>query len=78
MEVASKLSEDLLALVNRKEFSDVIFLVGKEKEPLFAIRGILSARSDVFQKMFAGGFKEGQEHSDNERFTVAVPNIGEC
>lgn len=51
---SSPLGTDLKILVNNEKFSDVSFLVGEEKVKMFALKGILSARSKVFCRMFEG------------------------
>lgn len=33
--------------INSKEFSDIQFLIGPKREPIYAHRAILSARSEV-------------------------------
>ena len=33
--------------INSKEFSDIQFLIGAKREPIYAHRAILSARSEV-------------------------------
>lgn len=50
----SPLGTDLKMLVNNEKFSDVSFIVGDEKVKMFALKGILSARSKVFCRMFEG------------------------
>jgi hypothetical protein len=44
------LSNDLRTLVNNSQFHDVIFML--DDKPVYAWRGILSARSDYFRAMF--------------------------
>jgi hypothetical protein len=52
------LSNDFLSLINNKEYSDVTFIVGKDKKPVFAHRMILAKRSVYFRKLFESGMKE--------------------
>ncbi len=50
------------SLINKKEASDVVFLVGHEREPVHALKSILAQRSPYFHHMFNGPFKESGEH----------------
>ncbi|XP_071952502.1 BTB/POZ domain-containing protein 19-like [Antedon mediterranea] len=52
-------SKDMKRLVNQREFSDVKFLVGESKKPIFAHRCLLAYRCEVFRAMFAD-----HSHSD--------------
>mmetsp|Transcript_16301 Transcript_16301/g.20909 ORF Transcript_16301/g.20909 Transcript_16301/m.20909 type:complete len:563 (-) Transcript_16301:732-2420(-) len=63
------LSEQLSVLVNQAETSDVEFLVGVNKERIYAHRAILAARSAVFHAMLFGSLREARERE------VVVPNI---
>ena len=62
-----ELDQDVLELLgalkrafNSDLFSDVVFLVGKEREKILAHRLILSLRSAVFSCMLASDFKEAR------------------
>lgn len=63
---------DLGVLVNNVSFSDVSFVVGEEQERIYAHKAILSARSDVFCRMFEGKFKES---NNDPHAAIAIPNI---
>ena len=43
-----------------KELSDVCFLVGDDRERVYAHRFLLAIESDVFKTMFYGNLKEKQ------------------
>jgi len=77
---------DLSFLVNNKQFSDVTFVVGSDGEEVYANSAILTARCEVFSKMFSSGFCEslhdGTESRDTtsggrkkKRRVVQIPNI---
>jgi ankyrin repeat protein len=56
------LSNDMRSLVNNSQFHDVTFLV--DGKPVYAWRGMLSARSDYFRAMFEKpSWKESVENS---------------
>jgi len=56
------LSSDMRSLVNNSQFRDVTFMV--DGKPVYAWRGILSARSDYFRAMFEKpSWKESSEES---------------
>ena len=55
----SCLKTDLKKIACNKKFSDVMFLVEKQKIP--AHKNILAARSEKFEKMFTGNFKESNQ-----------------
>jgi len=56
------LSSDMRSLVNNSQFHDVTFLV--DGKPVYAWRGMLSARSDYFRAMFEKpSWKESVENS---------------
>jgi hypothetical protein len=56
------LSSDMHTLVNHSQFHDVTFMV--DDKPIYAWRGILSARSDYFRAMFEKlSWKESAETS---------------
>ena len=63
------LSNHLSQLVNSEQMSDVTFIVGQEKQMIFAHRVILAARSPVFAAMLYGGLRESHERE------ILVPNI---
>lgn len=61
------LFENIGALLFSEKLSDVHFLVGStEKERIPSHRLILSARSEVFEKMLFGRMKESKANSDIE------------
>ena len=61
------LLEVLGSLLNSESFSDVHFIVGiKEKKRIPAHRILLSARSEVFEKMLNGPMKESNVSMDIE------------
>ena len=65
------LLETFAALYNSETLSDVHFLVGvKEKKRIPAHRLVLSARSEVFERMLYGPMKEGSTTLD-----IDVPDI---
>jgi len=53
--------ESMRSLVNNPELSDVVFLVGKDKIEIHAVRAILASRSNVFRAMLFGSLKEGKQ-----------------
>ncbi|XP_060070404.1 BTB/POZ domain-containing protein 19-like [Ylistrum balloti] len=46
-------------LVNNKEHSDIKFLIGPNRKPIYAHRAILSARCAIFKAMFADQAQRG-------------------
>ncbi|XP_039590984.1 BTB/POZ domain-containing protein 19-like isoform X1 [Polypterus senegalus] len=54
---ATAFTAALRSLVNNPEFSDVKFLVGKERREVFAHRCILACRCEVFHGMFSHHFQ---------------------
>lgn len=50
---------EMIKMINDKEFSDVRFLVGQERQVIHAHRCILAARCEVFRAMFAD--KKGED-----------------
>ncbi|KAL6049280.1 ARM repeat protein interacting with ABF2 [Balamuthia mandrillaris] len=65
-----QLTKDLGKLVNNKELSDVVFLVGKRRKRLYAVASLLRVRSEVLQNMFMDPFREGRKDQP-----IIVPNI---
>lgn len=64
------LSKDISVLCNNKTLSDVTFLVGKDRKPVYAHKVILCQRSQYFSKLFLqSGMKENFENE------VEKPNI---
>jgi RCC1 and BTB domain-containing protein len=57
--VSNEFIMNFKGMVNEEEFSDVTFYV--EGRPLYAHRGILSARSQHFRAMFTSGMRESTE-----------------
>eukprot|EP01127_Copromyxa_protea_P024473 TRINITY_DN9669_c0_g1_i2.p1 TRINITY_DN9669_c0_g1~~TRINITY_DN9669_c0_g1_i2.p1 ORF type:complete len:1002 (+),score=159.74 TRINITY_DN9669_c0_g1_i2:85-3090(+) len=53
---SSTLSDDMRFLVNNKSYTDVVFMV--EDQPVYALRGILVARSEFFRVMFGSALQE--------------------
>jgi hypothetical protein len=74
----------LKSFINNPEFSDVLFIVGSEKQHMHGHQVIL-ASSDIFRAMFSGSFRESYTSSNDEqheyngtsrpRSTVEIPNI---
>ena len=62
------LSDDLRKLVNSEEYSDVVFIVGRDQTPVYAHRSIVASRSKVFAAMLYGGLRETNERE------ITVPN----
>jgi len=58
----NSLSSDMRSLVNNSQFYDVTFIV--DNKPVYAWRGMLSARSDYFRAMFES-WKESSENRIN-------------
>lgn len=63
---SNTLSKDMRSLVNNSQFHDVTFMV--DAKPVYAWRGMLSARSDYFRAMFES-WKESSER------TIEVPQM---
>jgi len=53
-----KFYSDLEKMIGAKEYSDVLFLIGSDKEPVYAHKVILSPRVEYFEKMFNSEMKE--------------------
>ncbi|XP_033859887.1 BTB/POZ domain-containing protein 19-like isoform X1 [Acipenser ruthenus] len=60
----------LRSLVNNPDFSDVKFVVGKERQEVFAHRCILACRCEVFHGMFSQ-----QLQSDRPRELMDIPVV---
>ncbi|KAG8437013.1 hypothetical protein GDO86_007917 [Hymenochirus boettgeri] len=54
------LSDSLRGLIDNPQFSDVKFVVGKERKVVHAHRCILACRSKVFSRMFIQQFQEAK------------------
>lgn len=52
-------ASEMIKMINDKEFSDVRFLVGEERQVIYAHRCMLAARCEVFRAMFA--VRKGEE-----------------
>ena len=52
------LCDDFEKMIGAKEYSDVLFLIGSDEEPVYAHKIILSYRVEYFEKMFNGEAKE--------------------
>ncbi|XP_077134104.1 BTB/POZ domain-containing protein 19 [Ranitomeya variabilis] len=57
---ASSLPAALRGLINNAQFSDVSFVVGKQRQVVHAHRCILMCRCKVFHRMFSGQLKAAQ------------------
>ncbi|KAM5148142.1 LOW QUALITY PROTEIN: BTB/POZ domain-containing protein 19 [Mantella aurantiaca] len=57
----SSLPSALRGLINNPQFSDVSFVVGKERQVVHAHRCILACRCPVFQRMFSHQLQTAQE-----------------
>ncbi|TGZ73308.1 hypothetical protein CRM22_001595 [Opisthorchis felineus] len=49
---AHTLAKDMSKMVNRRPFSDVVFLIGLERIKVFGHKCILSSRNEVFRRLF--------------------------
>lgn len=46
-------AQEMIKLINDKEFSDIQFVIGEERQSLYAHKCILAARCEVFRAMFS-------------------------
>ncbi|XP_064385896.1 BTB/POZ domain-containing protein 19-like [Halichondria panicea] len=51
-------ASEMIKLINDKEFSDIRFIVGEERQAIYAHKCLLAARCEVFKAMFA--VKDGE------------------
>ncbi|XP_033738145.1 BTB/POZ domain-containing protein 19-like [Pecten maximus] len=58
-------------LVNNKEHSDIKFLIGPNRKPIYAHRVILSARCAVFKAMFADQAQRGSSGDRDVPFVLS-------
>eukprot|EP01125_Pyxidicula_operculata_P018121 TRINITY_DN6415_c0_g1_i3.p1 TRINITY_DN6415_c0_g1~~TRINITY_DN6415_c0_g1_i3.p1 ORF type:complete len:1033 (+),score=182.02 TRINITY_DN6415_c0_g1_i3:1-3099(+) len=57
----STYTEDMRFLLNNKTYKDITFII--EGKPLYAMKGILSARSEFFRVMFSSTLKESTKET---------------
>lgn len=58
-------------LVNNKEHSDIKFLIGPNRKPIYAHRAVLSARCAVFKAMFADQSQRGSSGDRDVPFVLS-------
>ncbi|KAI6230602.1 BTB/POZ domain-containing protein 2 [Aphelenchoides fujianensis] len=70
---AASVQADVSRMLENELFADVVFVVGAQKERIFAHKFVLSVRSRVFAAMFhSAGFPQA---ADGGRQEVVVPDI---
>ena len=62
------IEQSLNRYISNPELSDVCFLVGEEREKIYAHRFLLAIESEVFKSMFYGELKESN-------YEIAVPDL---
>jgi hypothetical protein len=69
-----------LALVNSKQFADVLFLVGPGKTPIYAHKVLLLNGCDYFATMFTSGMEEAVPINGLQQvlFPETTPEAFEC
>ena len=66
------LGEDLMFLVDNKDWADVVFQV--EGKQIFACKCVLVARSSYFSRLFSSGMKESHPSHDGHVTTIPIQN----
>jgi hypothetical protein len=67
-------ASEMIKMINEKEFSDVRFSVGEEKQIIYGHRSILSARCEVFKAMLSLS-NSNNEPSSSLILSEIRPNI---
>lgn len=67
---------DMRKIINDTEFSDLVFVVGEDREKIHAHKIILSARCEVFHAMFADQAKTSRSKaSGNGSMLLVLPDV---
>ncbi|CAH1773514.1 unnamed protein product [Owenia fusiformis] len=66
-------ANEMKKLVNNKEMSDIKFMIGPNRKPVYAHRCILSTRCDVFRAMFSD--QESKSDKNNKEIPFVLSDI---
>ncbi|CAI8026259.1 BTB/POZ domain-containing protein 19 [Geodia barretti] len=68
---------EMIKLINDKEFSDIRFTVGEERQTIYAHKCLLAARCEVFRAMFATSEQAVTEDNEPDPLVLSEvqPNI---